>query len=59
MTEEDWLTFTPIEGYRAIPLIHNNPQWHAIDIFDGFGAHLCKHEYLQIRLNANIIRIEE
>ena len=35
MTEEAWLKLTPniIEGYRAMPFICDNPQWHVIDIF--------------------------
>ena len=60
MTEEAWLEFTPklIEGYRAMPFICDNPQWHVIEIFDGFGAHLCNHDSLQMRLDANIISIK-
>ena len=42
MIEESWLTLTPkiIKGYLEMLFIRDNPYWHVIEIFDGFGAHL-------------------
>ena len=61
MTEEAWMELTPklIERYQAMPFIRNNPQWHVIEIFVVFGAQLCNQNSLQMRLDANIIRIKE
>ena len=61
MTEETWLALTPkvIKEYQKIPFICDNPQWHGIDIFDGFGTHLCNHDSFQMRLDANLISMKE
>ena len=42
-----------------MPFISDNYQWHVIDIFDGFGAHLCNHESLLMSLDENIISLKE
>ena len=61
ITEEACLALTPniTNGYRAMPFIRDNTQWYVIGIFDGFGAHLCNHNYLKMRLDANIISMKE
>ena len=61
MTEECWLRMTPklIEGYRSLPIICGNPDWWAVEIFDGFGAHLANYEALKLRWDAKILSVKE
>ena len=30
-----------VEGYRKMPVVRDNPNWWMIEIFDGFGFHIC------------------
>jgi hypothetical protein len=32
------MTPSIVKGYRALPVVKDNPQWWMIEIFDGFGA---------------------
>ena len=48
-----------IEGYHSLPYVKYNPLWYVIDIFDGFGEHCMNNIDLEMRLEANIIRIKE
>ena len=61
MTEEAWEEMTPsiVEGYRALPVVKDNPQWWMIEIFDGFGAHLTNLNSLKQRAEAKILSIKE
>ena len=61
MTEEAWEEMTPsiVKGYRALPVVKDNPQWWMIEIFDGFGAHLTNLNSLKQRAEAKILSIKE
>ena len=57
MTEEAWEGMAPsiVKGYRALPVVKDNPQWWMIEIFDGFGAHLTNLNALKQRAEAKIL----
>jgi hypothetical protein len=59
MTEEAWEGMAPsiVKGYRALPVVKDNPQWLMIEIFDGFGAHLTNLNALKQRAEAKILSI--
>ena len=61
MTEEAWEGMAPsiVKGYRALPVVKDNPQWWMIEIFDGFGAHLTNLNALKQRAEAKILSIKE
>ena len=48
-----------VKGYRALPVVKDNPQWWMIEIFDGFGAHLTNLNALKQRADAKILSIKE
>ena len=39
--------------------IRDNPDWYALEIVDGFGAHLNNYDALKMRLDAKIICVKE
>ena len=61
MTEEAWEGMAPsiVKGYRALPVVKDNPQWWMIEIFDGFGAHLTNLNALKQRAEAKIRNIKK
>ena len=42
VTEVAWLEMTPfvIKGIRTVDVVKENPQWWALEVFDGFGPHV-------------------
>ena len=61
MTDKCWLDMTPnlFEGYRLLPFLQDNQQWYAIEIVDGFGAHLNNYEVLRLQMAERIIIVKE
>jgi len=48
-----------VKGYRALPVVKDNPQWSMIELFDGFGAHLTNLNAHMQRDEAKILSIKE
>jgi hypothetical protein len=61
MTEKAWIAVTKkqIEGIRALPYVKNNPEWWALKVVDGFGAHVSSPEAMQMYWDAKIILLKE
>jgi len=62
MTIEAWEKMTPsvCKGLRNInAIVTANSQWHMLEIFDGFGAHLSSLKAMQLRANSKISSLKE
>ena len=61
MTEEAWKEMKPklVGVYSNMPVAQDNPKWWIIDIFDGFGVHLCNLEVLEHCFDKNSLSIKE
>jgi hypothetical protein len=61
MTDEAWETMASLatEGIRSMPFIEDNPQWWALEVFDGFGSHTSGFRALEIRSNRKILCLKE
>jgi hypothetical protein len=61
MTEVAWETMTPVlvKGIRGMPVIHDNPQWWAIELFDGFGPHTSSYYAMKHRYDNKILCLKE
>jgi hypothetical protein len=59
-TTKTWVDSAPslVFGYRQLPYLKENPDWYAIEIFDGFSAHTASFEALQIRRDNRILCIK-
>ena len=56
MTEDCFVKMTPklVDGYRKMPFIAENPDWWALEIFDGFGPHYSSLEAMKYRFDHKI-----
>uniref|UniRef100_A0A7S2XM23 Uncharacterized protein n=1 Tax=Attheya septentrionalis TaxID=420275 RepID=A0A7S2XM23_9STRA len=61
VTEVAWLEMTPfvIKGIRAVDVVKANPQWWALEVFDGFGPHVSSYEAMKLRYEAKILSLKE
>jgi hypothetical protein len=61
MTDDAWLQVSKkiVEGYRLLPYIKENPQWHVCKLLDGFKSHENFLEAHKLRANASIISLKE
>mmetsp|Transcript_38277 Transcript_38277/g.92337 ORF Transcript_38277/g.92337 Transcript_38277/m.92337 type:complete len:112 (-) Transcript_38277:1235-1570(-) len=52
MTDEAWydISKSVVPGYRQLPVIKDNPQWSALEVFDGFGSHMNSPEANELRV---------
>ena len=50
MTDASWVEITRkiVDGYRAIDIIRDNPQWWMLELFDGFGSHTTNIEAMEV-----------
>jgi hypothetical protein len=50
MTKQAWEEITPslIQGYRAMQVVCDNPDWWMLEIVDGFSAHVESMEALEV-----------
>eukprot|EP00978_Attheya_sp_CCMP212_P042533 scaffold260611_cov28-Attheya_sp.AAC.1 len=61
VTEVAWVEMTPIvvKGIRSVAIVKANPQWWALEVFDGFGPHVSSYEAMKLRYKAKILRLKE
>ena len=61
MTEVAWETMTPVlvKGIRSMSVIKDNPQWWAIEVFDGFGPHTSSYYAMKHRYDNKILCLKE
>ena len=48
-----------VEGYRAMEVVHDNPQWWMVEIVDGSGAHLSNYNAMKLRFDNKILTMKE
>ena len=48
-----------VAGYRAMPVIVDNPEWWVVEIMDGFGAHTISYKANKIRLDNKVLSLKE
>ena len=61
MTNKAWLEVSKaiVNGYRSLPYVKENPEWHMLKLLDGFKSHenvLAAHE---LRAKAKIDSLKE
>ena len=51
MTDAAWVELTPklLAGYHMLEVVWDNPQWWALELFDGFGSHTTNLEAMEVR----------
>ena len=61
MTDVAWnlMAESHSQGIRKMPYIKENPQWWALEIFDGYGSHVNNLKALEIREKHKILCVKE
>ena len=61
MTDEAWLEVSKaiVKGYRSLPFIKDNPDWHVLELLDGFKSHENVLAANELRAEAKINSLKE
>tara|TARA_B110001452_G_scaffold205333_1_gene175349 strand:+ start:90 stop:1757 length:1668 start_codon:yes stop_codon:yes gene_type:complete len=61
MTTEAWVELAPKMAYgiRQLPKVCDTPDWWTVKIIDGFGAHTCSSEAMEVYAKHKILLVKE
>ena len=53
------MTPSMVRGMRGMSVIRDNPEWWALEVFDGFGVHITSVMANELRYEAKILSLKE
>jgi len=61
MTDAAWEEITPkiVQGYRALPVVRDNPDWWVFELVDGYGSHHNCAPANQYRYDHKVLSLKE